>query len=48
VQPVGELDQQDADVAGHRHDHLADVLGLFLLPAVERDRVELGEAVHDA
>ena len=48
VQAVGELDQQDADVAGHRDDHLADVLGLLLLAAVELDRVELGEAVDDA
>jgi hypothetical protein len=48
VQPVRELDQQDPDVAGHRDDHLADVLGLLVLAAAERQRVELGEAVHDA
>jgi hypothetical protein len=48
VQPVRELDQQDPDVAGHRDDHLANVLGLLVLPAPERQRIELGEAVHDA
>ena len=35
VEPVGELDQQHADVARHRHDHLADVLGLLLLARLE-------------
>jgi hypothetical protein len=34
VQPVGELDEQDADVARHRDDHLADVLSLLLLPTL--------------
>ena len=28
VQPVGELDDQHADVAGHRDDHFPDGLGL--------------------
>ena len=31
VRAVGELDQDDADVARHREDHLAEVLGLLLL-----------------
>ena len=48
VQAVGELDQQHADVAGHRHDHLADVLGLLLLARAELEPVELREAVDDA
>ena len=47
VQPVGELDQQHPDVAGHRHDHLPDVLGLLLFPGVELEPVELGETVDD-
>ena len=34
VEPVGELDQDDPDVLGHRQQHLADVLGLLLLVAV--------------
>ncbi len=40
VEPVGELDQDDPDVLGHRQQHLADVLGLLLLVAV---RAELGQ-----
>ena len=48
VKPVGELDEQDADVARHRDDHLADVLSLLLLPATELERIQLREAVHDA
>ena len=31
VQPVGELDEDDADVLRHGQEHLADVLGLLLL-----------------
>ena len=48
VQAVGELDQQDPDVARHGHDHLADVLRLFLFPGAELEAVQLGEAVDDA
>ncbi len=48
VQAVGELDQQDADVARHRDDHLADVLGLLLLPGPELEPIQLGEAIDDA
>ena len=47
VQAIGELDQQDADVAGHRHDHLADVLGLRELSGLELQLVELRQAVDD-
>ena len=43
VQPVRELDEDDPDVAGHRHQHLAEVLGLRLRPALER---EVGELAH--
>jgi len=28
VQAVGELDEDDADIADHSEEHLADVLGL--------------------
>ena len=41
VQPVRELDQDDADVVRHRQEHLPDVLGLLLLVAVG---AELGTA----
>ena len=45
VQPVRELDDQHADVARHRDDQLAVVLGLVLLLAVEVDLRQLGDAV---
>ena len=43
VQPVRQLDHQDARVAGHRDDHLADRLGLGRV--AELDLVQLGDAV---
>ena len=46
VQPVRELDDQHADVARHRDDQLAVVLGLVLLLAVEVDLRQLGDAVN--
>ncbi len=45
VQPVGELDDQDADVAGHRDHHLADGLGLG--GGAVLDLVQLGDAVDE-
>ena len=48
VQAVGELDEQHADVARHRDDHLADVLGLLVLPRAEVESLELREPVDDA
>ena len=47
VQPVGELDQDDAHVARHREEHLAEVLGLRVLGVLELDAVELGDAVDE-
>ena len=44
VQPVGELDHQHPDVAGHRDHHLADGLRLGRLAVL--DLVQLGDAVH--
>ncbi len=35
VQAIGELDQDDPDVRGHRHHHLAVVLGLGLVAGLE-------------
>ena len=43
MEAVAELDEQDADVLGHGHDHLADRLGLGGLAVLEL--VELGDAV---
>ena len=41
---VGELDQDDPDVLGHGHHHLAEVLGLGFLAIAELQLVELGDA----
>ena len=46
VQAVGELDQDDPDVRGHRDHHLAVVLGLGLV-AGEGDAGELRDAVDE-
>ena len=45
VQPVGQLDDQHPGVAGHRHDHLADGLGLGRVAVL--DLVQLGHAVDE-
>ena len=47
VEPVGQLDQDHADVVDHRQQHLAEVLGLPLLARGELDRAELGDALDD-
>ena len=47
MEPVGELDQDDPDVLGHRQEHLADVLGLLLLVAVGAELGQLGDAVDE-
>ncbi len=47
VQPVGELDDQDPQVLGHRHQHLAHRRGLLGLAGVELQSLQLGHAVHD-
>src|SRR5690606_28989987 len=47
VQPVGQLDQDDAHVARHGEQHLAEALRLLLLLGRERDPVQLGQAVDD-
>ena len=45
VQPVGELDQQHADVVGDGEQQLAQVLGLRRLLGDEVELLELGQAV---
>ena len=47
VQAIGELDQDDPDVRGHRDHHLAVVLGLRLVARLERDAGQLGDAVDE-
>ena len=48
VEAVGELDQDDPDVRGHRDHHLAVVLGLVLVAALEGDPGELRDAVDES
>ena len=47
VEPIRELDQDDADVVDHRQQHLAEVLRLALFARRELDRAELGHALDD-
>jgi hypothetical protein len=47
VQAVGQLDEDDPDVLGHREEHLPDVLGLLLLVAVGAEPGELGDPVDE-
>ena len=47
VEAVGELDEDDPDVLGHRDDHLAVVLGLCLLAARELDPRQLRDALDE-
>ena len=47
VEAVGELDEDDAHVLGHRHDHLPVVLGLRLLAGLELDARQLRDAVDE-
>ena len=47
VQPIGQLDEHDADVLRHRQQHLANVLGLLLLVAAGTELGQLGDAVDE-
>src|SRR3712207_9241971 len=47
VEPVGELDEDDAHVVDHRQKHLADVLGLLLLARLVAYLRDLREAVDE-
>ena len=46
VQPVGQLHQHHADVAGHGQKHLAQVFSLGLGSVGEMDAAQLGDALH--
>ena len=46
VQPVGQLDQNDTQIFGHRHEELAEVFGLLGLKAGQLDVGQLGDPVH--
>jgi hypothetical protein len=45
VQAVGQLDQDDAHIARHRQQHLAEGLGLRVFLGGEMQLVELGQAI---
>ncbi len=45
VQAVGQFDQNNAQIARHRHQHLAKILGLRFLVRLEFYLVEFGQAV---
>ena len=47
VQPVGQLDDDDARVLGDRHQQLAVVLDLPLLGGVQRQVADLRQPVDD-
>jgi hypothetical protein len=47
VQAIGELHQDDPDVAHHRQQHLAQVLGLLVLVDAHRELGDLGLALDD-
>jgi hypothetical protein len=47
VQAVAQLDQEHAQVLRHRHDHLAEALGLAILTRGEVDFAELGDTIDD-
>ncbi len=46
VQAVGEFDQDDADIARHRQQHLAEVFRLRLGFVLELNLVQLGDAIN--
>ncbi len=45
MQPVGELDQQHADVVAEREQELAQILGGALVLGLRLDLAELGDPV---
>ena len=45
MQAVGQLDQDNADVLGHGHEHFAQVLKLLLLLGITQ-HAQAGDAVH--
>ena len=47
METVGDLDEDHADVLGHGHEHLAQVLHLLVFLAGVLHPGELGDALHD-
>ena len=48
VEPVAQLDDDDAQVVGHREEHLPDVLGLMHVARLSLQPAELRHALHEA
>ena len=46
VDTVADLDEHDADVLGHGHEHLAQILHLLFLDGGVLHLVQLGDALH--
>ena len=46
VQAIGQLDENDPNVLGHRHDHLAEALRLAFLTAGKFQLAELSHPFH--
>ena len=46
VEPVGDLDEDDPDILGHGHEHLAQVLHLLLRLGGVLDAGQLADALH--
>ena len=47
MKSVGELDDDDANVVAHRHEHLAQVIDLRMAEGLDLEAVDLGDAVHE-
>ena len=47
VKPVGQLDEDDANVVDHRQQHLAEVFGLALFARRKGNGADLRDAFHD-
>src|SRR3546814_16868599 len=45
LQAIGELDEQHADIVGHRQQELAQILRRALVLGLRLDRRKLGDAV---
>ena len=47
VETIGQLDDENPEVLGHRHQHLAHRRGLLGFLGVELDALELGDTIDD-
>ena len=47
VQSISQLDNEDAQILGHRHEHLAHSRCLLLFFGVKLQTLKFGDAIHD-